>query len=735
MHAFFKQSFAFKLILASTIAIALVLVVTFAFVITQVRERATSMTLQQATTDAKSTAAGFTAKIMALSGATKSMNGAVQKGLEAGTLERSMVTRMLPQLIEQFDLVFGSWLLEAKNGFDGKQGPAGDPQQGTNKAGQFTPYWTRSANGLKLVLPDDIDYTQSYYDMPAKTKKAFATEPYVEDSAGNLLMMSIGEPVIVNGAVKGVLGVDIGLGTLAASLKDERPFGTGRVYLLSATGKWLTAPQDDLVMKEYTSEGAEQIKAAIKDGKTTIIHNVVGVDQQSVYRVVYPFDLPGLNTRWFVIEDVPVTAVSAIVNEQTVILVVGGLVILAAVILSLFMAARVFIQRPMTALLAEVGNLSSGRYDEPVSGQNRGDEIGSLATALDAFRLKLADGRLLEKTSQSQREAAEVARSQTEAERATAAEMQRSVVEALARGLSKLSDGNLTYRINDAFPGSYAELRDNFNSAVDSLESTIARLNTTVHTINDGSGEISRSADQLSKRTEQQAASLEETAAALGEIGEKLNDSAKNASEAAHKVDTTCADADRSGQIVQRAVQAMQGIEDSATKVSQIIGVIDEIAFQTNLLALNAGVEAARAGEAGKGFAVVAQEVRELAQRSAQAAKEIKQLISASGEQVQQGVSLVGETGTALERIAQQVQSINGLIQHISRSAQEQASGLREINLAVNQMDQMTQQNAAMVEETSAASSILSNEANTLRDMVMRFEITGRTNVPARRVA
>ena len=735
MPAIFKKSLAFKLISVSAIAILIALTVTFAFVIVKVRETATSMTLDQAATDAQSTAASLGSKISELAGATKSMAGVVEKGLAEGSLKREMVNAMLPQLIEQFDLVFGSWVLEAKNGFDGMPGAVSDQKQGTNKDGAFTPYWTRGSNGLELFVPEKIDYTLPYYSLPASTMKPAATEPYVEDNAGNLLMMSITDPVIVDGKVRGVAGVDIALGTLAASLKNEHPFGTGRIFLLSAAGKWLAAPQDALIMKDYAAEGAELIKAAAKDGKTTIIDNVVGADGQLVYRVVYPFELPGLNTRWLMIEDVPVSAVSAVVNEQTTILVIGGLIIMAAVILSLFLAARFFIQRPMASLLSEVGELSAGRYNSPVTGKDRGDEIGSLAVALDDFRLKLADGRTLEENSVRLREAAELERGQTEAERAASAETQRKVVEALGRGLSKLSDGNLTYRIDEAFPGSYAELRDNFNSAVESLESTIARLNLTVHTINDGSGEISRSADQLSKRTEQQAASLEETAAALGEIGEKLNDSAKNAGEAAHKVDTTCADAERSGQVVQRAVQAMQGIEASSSKVSQIIGVIDEIAFQTNLLALNAGVEAARAGEAGKGFAVVAQEVRELAQRSAQAAKEIKQLISESGEQVEQGVSLVGEAGNALQRIAQQVQSINGLIQHISRSANEQASGLREINLAVNQMDQMTQQNAAMVEETSAASSILSNEAMTLRDMVMRFEIGGQTQRPSRRVA
>ena len=214
-----------------------------------------------------------------------------------------------------------------------------------------------------------------------------------------------------------------------------------------------------------------------------------------------------------------------------------------------------------------------------------------------------------------------------------------------------------------------------------------------------------------------------------------MHTSTRNAGDAAAKVNEACADADRSNAIVRKAIAAMEGIEDSSGKVTQIIGVIDEIAFQTNLLALNAGVEAARAGEAGKGFAVVAQEVRELAQRSAHAAKEIKALISASSAQVQEGVTLVGETGSALTRIAEQVLSVNKLIQDISASSREQSAGLQEINIAVNNMDQVTQQNAAMVEETTAAANLLNDEAHTLRDMVMRFNVGRAGEAPRHRAA
>jgi methyl-accepting chemotaxis protein len=237
-----------------------------------------------------------------------------------------------------------------------------------------------------------------------------------------------------------------------------------------------------------------------------------------------------------------------------------------------------------------------------------------------------------------------------------------------------------------------------------------------------GADEISKAADDLSRRTEQQAASLEETAAALDQITATVRKTADGANHAQGVVQTARANAAESAHVVKRATDAMGEIESSSKQIGQIIGVIDEIAFQTNLLALNAGVEAARAGDAGKGFAVVASEVRALAQRSAEAAKEIKTLINASSAQVGQGVSLVAETGKALQLIVEQVAEINGIVTEIAASAQEQATGLHQVNTAVNQMDQVTQQNAAMVEESTAASHSLAGEAVEVARLIGQFK-------------
>ena len=298
-------------------------------------------------------------------------------------------------------------------------------------------------------------------------------------------------------------------------------------------------------------------------------------------------------------------------------------------------------------------------------------------------------------------------------------------VETLAGSLQELAGGNLDQNIDEQFPANLEKLRNDFNDSVEKLESAMRNVGSNANEIAASSAEIRSAADDLSKRTEQQAASVEETAAALEEITTTVADSTQRAEEAGELVSKTRDNAEHSGKVVKEAIEAMGEIEVSSNAINNIIGVIDDIAFQTNLLALNAGMEAARAGDAGKGFAVVAQEVRELAQRSANAAKEIKELITNSGEQVKKGVSLVGRTGEALEQIVSQVADINTNVTAIVEAAREQTTGLKEINTAVNTMDQGTQQNAAMVEQSTAASHSLAGQADALSALLHQFKTRG----------
>ncbi len=301
------------------------------------------------------------------------------------------------------------------------------------------------------------------------------------------------------------------------------------------------------------------------------------------------------------------------------------------------------------------------------------------------------------------------------------------VVQTVGSHLSELARGRLDCTISGSFPGEYEELRTNFNATVTSLKDTMEQVLVASESIRNGATEVSQASDDLSHRTESQAATLEETAAALEEMTASVRAAADGARNVENTMNEARKEAESSGEVVTKAVAAMSTIESSSDQIAQIIGVIDDIAFQTNLLALNAGVEAARAGEAGRGFAVVASEVRGLAQRSAGAAAEIKTLITQSSKQVDQGVSLVGEAGNSIGTIVKRVNEISRLISDIASGAVEQSTGLGEINTGVSQLDNVTQQNAAMVEQATAAGHMLHADATKLSGLMARFELDQQT--------
>lgn len=357
------------------------------------------------------------------------------------------------------------------------------------------------------------------------------------------------------------------------------------------------------------------------------------------------------------------------------------------------------VSKPLGRMTDAMGELANGNLNAHVPHADQQDEIGKLAEAMTGFKNQLA--------------AAE--RSKTE--------QTQTIVSSIGAGLDRLAKGDLTHRVTADLTGPFGKLKEDFNLAMTRLLDTMKNVLSTTGQIANGAGEISQAADDLSRRTEQQAASLEETAAALEEITATVKKTATNAKEARSSVSSAKSAAEEGGRVVESAITAMDAIAQSSKQITDIIGVIDEIAFQTNLLALNAGVEAARAGDAGRGFAVVASEVRALAQRSSEAAKEIKGLINASGDHVGAGVKLVGESGEALKHIVSQVEQINGLVTEMAQAAEQQSTGIEEVNSAVSQMDQVTQQNAAMVEQSTAASRNLAGETQTLQGLVKFFNV------------
>ncbi|WP_170973375.1 methyl-accepting chemotaxis protein [Rhizobium sp. FKY42] len=421
---------------------------------------------------------------------------------------------------------------------------------------------------------------------------------------------------------------------------------------------------------------------------------------------------------------------------QQVLLAISFQVSVVFVSLGIFVfAMRRIVGQPLKLLSARISALQEGDLEGEVVFQHKGDEMGFLARSIERFRKDAIDQQAHRHLAEAQQATINEERSRNALMAEQNATTQRRIISDLGSALERLAQGDLDARLRDLGP-EFEKLQADFNRMVDAVATTITEIKEAAENVQGGAGDLSNQAEQLAKRTEQQAAALEETAAAIEQVTVTVRASSQRASNTGAMVNNAKTEAHHSAHVVRNAIGAMDRIQHSSSQIGQIIGVIDEIAFQTNLLALNAGVEAARAGEAGKGFAVVAQEVRELAQRSANAAKEIKQLVQVSNAEVGSGVELVNQTGDALLKIEQQITAIAEGIGEIVESYRQQSAGLQEINTSVNSMDHTTQQNAAMVEEVSAASHDLLAQSRILQTNADRFRLSSAGGSgPFRRVA
>ncbi len=412
----------------------------------------------------------------------------------------------------------------------------------------------------------------------------------------------------------------------------------------------------------------------------------------------------------------------AFLEKSQWVLLFAGLVMAGLIA---FFSARL-IATPIKKLTGGMRELASGNFDVVLPGVGRKDEIGDIAGAVDEFKMRLEEKMRLEAEKEAEIARREQAEREERARReAEQARVVAEVVAELGHGLENLAKGNLTYRVSKEFTTEYKKIQSDFNGAIEQLQDTVQRIASSSMEISNAAAEIATATTDLSQRTEEQAASLEETSASMEEIAATVKQNAENAQRANELTRETRDVAGRGEAVVAEAVTAMAEIEESSRRISDIISVIDEIARQTNLLALNAAVEAARAGEAGRGFAVVASEVRSLAQRSSQAAKDIKDLIVSSSGQVEQGVQLVNRAGESLKDILHSIRSVADIVADIANASSEQAAGIDQINKALAQMDEVTQQNSALVEENAATAKTLEDQSSALDGRVAVFQLDG----------
>jgi methyl-accepting chemotaxis protein len=409
---------------------------------------------------------------------------------------------------------------------------------------------------------------------------------------------------------------------------------------------------------------------------------------------------------------------------RSLLLQLAFLVAAIALAVSMILMVTRRVIRPLVTIQGAMLKLAGGDFNVVLPGLDRQDEVGAIANAVEKFKvLAVERGRTEAEDAMRRQQAEAELQAKAAEERARTAEEQALAFNALGDGLGRLSEGDLTYRLDDSFPEAYREVKDTFNTAIERLYQTIRAIAESAGEVANAAVEISSSTTDLSQRTEEQAASLERTSASMEQISSTVKNNADNALHANKVTAGTRECADRGGEVVAQAVKAMSRIEESSTKISDIIGVIDEIARQTNLLALNAAVEAARAGDAGRGFAVVASEVRNLAQRSSEAAKDIKSLIVNSTTQVQEGVDLVNRAGKSLEEIVESIKQVATIVSEIASASAEQSTGIDHVNTALTQMDEVTQQNAALVEENAATAKVLEQQSHAMSDRVAFFQL------------
>ncbi|WP_417310506.1 methyl-accepting chemotaxis protein [Devosia sp.] len=742
-----------KLLLSAGLTISAVLI---AFTIANTlnaRDQTERNVLELAEAKAGLAAQKVVAQMAEATSAGKTVTATIEGYLAQGNARGRDIIAMLQNVAPHYPNMFGSWMEELL--------PPGSPrpilgQAGRNEQGVFAAYWTKDAEGEMGFSTWEIDPESEYYTAPLAADGPIVTSPYL--SNGDQLIMSVALPVRMDGEIVGIAGVDLTIDDIEAMISELRPFEGGRVMLVTSTGAWASNPDRSLLMTPYADKGAELVQQALADGEMKIISDM----PDGGLRLVYPFSAPGMNSNWAAVLDVPAAVISGPIMLQTLFTVIGGVLILAGTLLAVWLSSQFIVNNPIKKLSATMNTLASGSVDVTISGANRRDEIGAMAQSVQVFKENAVKVRDLseaeaERLARTARERAEMMAELQGAfgrvvDAAVAGDFSNRVttefpdpelnalgqsvnqlVSTVDRGLGEtgqvlaaLADANLSHRVSGDYSGAFHELKENTNAVAEKLTEIIGRLRETSGSLRIATGEILAGANDLSERTTHQAAAIEETSATMEQLATTVVQNAAKAEAATEKAAHAAHMAEEGGAVMTQANGAMGQISRSSEKISNIIGMIDDIAFQTNLLALNASVEAARAGEAGKGFAVVAIEVRRLAQSAAEASSEVKELIEQSAKEVGNGTRLVADAATKLQAMLKAVEENSTLMREIATESRMQASSIDEVNVAVRQLDEATQHNAALVEETNAAIEQTEAQTSELDDVVSVFKLAAQ---------
>ncbi|TCU54449.1 methyl-accepting chemotaxis sensory transducer with Cache sensor [Novosphingobium sp. PhB57] len=701
---FNRMHIAGKLMTVAGLAIAVLLLLGFTAVVVETGSAVGALSDQSAVAQADAEGNRVETEVATFAGTARALASTLGDMHARGTRDRGLAVSVLKTDLLKSKVAQGSWAMIAPDQWDGGDaGKGGQPGSGSN--GSFSPYWVKAAGVLTMSPNNEADaYEKPYFRKSFESGAGAIVDPYSYDVNGTtMLMTSITYPVRSGERVIGVVGVDMDLGGVSERLSKLKPFGTGRVMLLSASATWVANPDSSKLSKPYEGAGLDEVKAALTSGQVQVVSDI-DVDGVATRRVIQPVVLEGLGTTWALVLDVPEATIAAPARSMAWQLVIGGLVIVAAVLATLFYAAGGIIGRPMAKLSGAVDRLAKGEHCA-IPELGREDEIGTMARAADVFRQAAAD--------------------RAEADRRSAEE-QKIVTSAVGDGLDALRQGDLTRDITEAFPAGYAALKDNFNAALAELRRMIGAVAGSASGIQTGSAEIAQASEDLARRTEANAASLEETSAALVQIDQRLKASASASTRTVRRADEALSTVSGGRAVAGEAVAAMDRVSQSAKGIDSVIEGVDKIAFQTRVLAMNAAVEAGRAGDAGRGFAVVADLVSALAMRSEEEAKRAREQLTATQTDIGTAVDAVQRVDGAFETISEGVGEVHALLGQMAQDNQAQSTAITQISVAVSTMDHSTQQNAAMVEETSAAARNLTTEAGSLNDQAARFDTGAR---------